>query len=169
MNNWQELVLEELGRLKKSEARKLDGDLSMDHFDRFFKQTNKASERRAARTFFRKDTKKMDWKHYQLFGERNKIMLAVDDKHKKDGAVHIIDYYVNPKFRGKGLGGKYMREVLEKYGKAYLDVNQKNASAIAVYKRFGFKITDEYEWKSSDGSMVDKFYIMSYNCNIKEN
>ncbi len=56
--------------------------------------------------------------------------------------AQILDLYVDEKYRGRGFAKQYFNFVFEKYSHAKrfrLEVVKDNHSAIAVYKRMGFK------------------------------
>jgi ribosomal protein S18 acetylase RimI-like enzyme len=53
-------------------------------------------------------------------------------------AVEIIEEY-----RGKGLGFRMMKEVLQPDGKYFLRVEKDNVAAINLYKKLGFKFYKE--------------------------
>lgn len=156
---------ESMKKLLVKDAKQLDYELSMDHFNRFFKDDSYGKkEIESAKKYFKKEADKKPWSDRVIYGEAGKILLVIDENTLKDkGAAHITDFYTTPACRGIGLGRKYIEDAKKKYKKLYLDVNKRNRSAIAIYKKFGFKVTDEYKDFDED------FYLMSYNCDIKEN
>ena len=69
----------------------------------------------------------------------------------------IISVYVSKTERGKGVGKALMEGILSEIGKkkgirkAALGVNQEQAAAVGLYRRFGFEVTDEREEIQGDG------------------
>lgn len=64
--------------------------------------------------------------------------------------VHIVSLAVDPKHRGRGIGGKLMDVVLEealnlKAETVELEVSTRNNVAVNLYLRKGFKIIEELE------------------------
>lgn len=56
--------------------------------------------------------------------------------------IQIIGMYVQPQYRGQGIGEKLMRElekIYSSYDKISLKVRRDNISAVNLYKKFGFK------------------------------
>jgi [ribosomal protein S18]-alanine N-acetyltransferase len=57
---------------------------------------------------------------------------------------HLMNVAVDPAARGRGIGTAMLEELLERAGHAEqytLEVRPSNASAIALYERFGFRST----------------------------
>jgi len=66
------------------------------------------------------------------------------------GEAHILDLAVRPGLRRRGLASWLFERVIEMFHEAYvkgafLEVRKSNASAIRLYKKFGFK--ESYERK----------------------
>ena len=62
-------------------------------------------------------------------------------------SIYLDDLYVNPAFRGKGVGSKLMNEVFniarkEKCNRVRWQVSKWNVTAIQFYKKIGAKIDD---------------------------
>jgi len=141
-------------KLLKKDAMKLDVLLQLDLYNRFFKKdTDKYSN---VIKYFKKEAKNMPWDNWECYGIKNKILLTVD-KRKKDGATHIMDFFVSPKYRGKGLGTSFLKAIQEKYDKLYLNVFARNKEAIKLYKKLGFKIEKEYDEKGEPCYLMNNY------------
>lgn len=60
--------------------------------------------------------------------------------------IHIIDIALLPGYRGKGLGGKLLGEILDEATRSALPVRihvENNNPAMSLYRRLGFKKTGE--------------------------
>ena len=73
--------------------------------------------------------------------------------------AEILTIAVDPRERGRGLGGKLLRANLARARSAgakamFLEVDKDNAPAIALYKRFGFVAVGERKgyYRRSDGA-----------------
>ncbi len=70
---------------------------------------------------------------------------------------HLINIAVHPRFRGRGLGEALLRRVLrEAVGQGaravHLEVRERNAPAIALYRKHGFQVLGRVEKYYSDGA-----------------
>ena len=86
--------------------------------------------------------------------------IIIDDK--IIGSVYIRDLenvklldeiYLEKEFRNKGIGTDIIRKIIENNESVYLWVYKENIKAVLLYKRLGFKIIDETEFR----------YYMEYN------
>jgi N-acetylglutamate synthase len=70
------------------------------------------------------------------------VAIAVED----DGLLGLFCVAVDPELRRAGLGSLLMRALLARTraGQAYLQVDARNAAAIAMYLRLGF--TEVYSY-----------------------
>lgn len=71
-------------------------------------------------------------------------------RHHRGNSItgRIYSLAVDSSCRGKGIGRQLLREMMDQLaqrgaGKVYLEVESTNASAIALYERMGFSVTDE--------------------------
>ncbi|MCB0628368.1 MAG: GNAT family N-acetyltransferase [Saprospiraceae bacterium] len=72
--------------------------------------------------------------------------------HRAENAAQFRYFYLEPEYRGLGLGKRLMQYFMEalrvgQYESAYLWTTDEQITAIALYERFGFRKTDE---KASD-------------------
>jgi GNAT superfamily N-acetyltransferase len=70
--------------------------------------------------------------------------------HRENNAAQLRYFYIEPEYRGIGLGKKLMElymEFLDKkgYTSSYLWTTHELRSAASLYKRHGFKLTEEKE------------------------
>lgn len=58
-----------------------------------------------------------------------------------DGVLDIMNLYVNPEDRKKGIATSLMNEMInnEKYNRIMLEVNENNIEALRLYNKLGFK------------------------------
>ena len=96
----------------------------------------------------------------------NDTLVGMMGAFKKEGDVwYVVGVYVNSQFRGKGISTQLIEHLLEKFkqknGKNIeLMVNINQASAIALYKKFGFEIIETLkDQKMGDGSIVDEYLM----------
>lgn len=80
----------------------------------------------------------------------DKVIGSVLVGNKKDKGF-ITDLWVDNKYQGQGLGGRLLRDAINKYGGIDLTVKKDNGSAIHLYKKHGF-VPIEYD--------NDKYYWM---------
>lgn len=71
-----------------------------------------------------------------------------------DGDIFLTDFVLDPQFRHKGLGKKFMKKMIDKYGVNSLTVNPGNSTAIHIYKSFGFKTVSEPYFDKNAGETV---------------
>ena len=63
--------------------------------------------------------------------------------------IWIEDLYIKSAHRGKGLGEKFLTYIAEKYKNCLLrlEVEEENAPAVGLYKKFGFTVLPYVEMK----------------------
>ncbi len=63
--------------------------------------------------------------------------------------IWIEDLYVQPEFRGKGLGGAFLQHIQELYPGALfrLEAEQENEGAVRLYEKMGFEVLPYLELK----------------------
>lgn len=83
----------------------------------------------------------------------------------RDHAVQLRYFILSPEYRGHGLGKKlmqsfmaYMKEI--KCPRAYLWTTREQETAIALYERFGFRLSEEVPSESFDKPLVEQRYDM---------
>ncbi len=83
-----------------------------------------------------------------------------------DGALFLSKLYLSPEYRGKGLGTAGLNfaaktAVLRKLKRVFLTVNKRNARAVEVYEKFGFKKIDSVKTDIGEGFFMDD-YVYEY-------
>lgn len=53
--------------------------------------------------------------------------------------------FVSPEYIGKGIGGRLLRYAISEQGAQYIDVNEQNPLATAVYEHIGFRVYERSE------------------------
>lgn len=53
--------------------------------------------------------------------------------------------FVAPEYIGKGVGGRLLRWAIREQGAQYIDVNEQNPLATAVYEHIGFQVYERSE------------------------
>lgn len=53
--------------------------------------------------------------------------------------------FVAPEYIGKGIGGRLLRWAIREQGAQYIDVNEQNPLATAVYEHIGFQVYERSE------------------------
>jgi len=81
-----------------------------------------------------------------------------------DGRMHLSKLYIKKAYRGRGLGRMAFAEIEQMCRQQgcsvlWLRVNKRNALAIAVYKRIGFKTTETLVEDIGHGFVMDD-YVM---------
>ena len=88
----------------------------------------------------------------------NNELLGIVIFKKVYEVIDLLYIVVDPKYRNKGIGKKLVDGLKEiKCEKIMLEVNEKNNSAISLYKKCGFKIIN-----------VRKKYYGEYNAYVME-
>ena len=90
--------------------------------------------------------------------------IIIDDKiigsvciRDLENARLLDEIYLEKEFRNKGIGTDIIRKIIENNESVYLWVYKENIKAVLLYKRLGFKIIDETEFR----------YYMEYNEKVK--
>ena len=90
--------------------------------------------------------------------------IIIDDKiigsvciRDLENAKLLDEIYLEKEFRNKGIGTDIIRKIIENNENVYLWVYKENIKAVLLYKRLGFKIIDETEFR----------YYMEYNEKVK--
>lgn len=81
--------------------------------------------------------------------------------HRKNNAAQLKNFYIEPEFRGIGLGKKLMKQfitVLKENGYAfsYLWTTNEQQTAAALYKRHGYVLTEEKESAAFGRQVVEQ-------------
>lgn len=82
----------------------------------------------------------------------NKIVGFVLLMHRENNAAQLRYFYLEPEYRGMGLGKKLMQLYLDflkdkNYQSSYLWTTHELHTAASLYKRHGFNLTEEKESK----------------------
>ena len=89
------------------------------------------------------------------------VSAIFNDRQKTKHIAEIVGAYVDPEFRGHGIGSLLMEAIMNKIKqnpnveKIKLDVITTQKPAVALYKKFGFKVVGEFE---KDLKIDDKYY-----------
>jgi len=89
------------------------------------------------------------------------VSAIFNDKLKTKHIAEIVGAYVDQNYRGHGIGSLLMEAIIEKISqnplieKIRLNVITTQEPAIALYKKFGFKVVGEFE---KDLKIDDKYY-----------
>ena len=98
------------------------------------------------------------WKNNKVLGKKNPrvCILLHNNKYigsvryyKQNSFIKIGVLYIIPKYRKQGLALNMLNFIINKNNKYLLNVHYKNKSAIALYKKLGFK-----KLSSSDGFLT---------------
>jgi len=98
------------------------------------------------------------WKNNKVLGKKNPrvCILLHNNKYigsvryyKQNSFIKIGVLYIIPKYRKQGLALNMLNFIINKNNKYLLNVHYKNKSAIALYKKLGFK-----KFSSSDGFLT---------------
>lgn len=75
---------------------------------------------------------------------------------------NIVNVCIDEKYRGKGIGKLLMSHCVDEYGaeNIHLDVISSNNAAVALYKKFGFKIQNEYMGFSGDDTFLPCYHMI---------
>lgn len=80
--------------------------------------------------------------------------IIIDDKiigsvciRDLENAKLLDEIYLEKEFRNKGIGTDIIRKIIENNESVYLWVYKENIKAVLLYKRLGFKIIDETEFR----------------------
>lgn len=97
----------------------------------------------------------------------NRIIGCLVAQHRSD-ALQLRYFIFLPEYRGIGLGKKLMEEFLDFmqsgcYSNAYLWTTEEQHSAIALYTRYGFKLSDEKPSGAFGKELVERRYDLVLN------
>jgi peptidyl-dipeptidase Dcp len=99
-------------------------------------------------------------------GEHDQKMIGfVLLMHRENNAAQLRYFYIEPEYRGIGLGKKlmalYMDFLKEKgYQSAYLWTTHELFSAASLYKRHGFQLTEEKKSTSFGKELIEQRYAL---------
>ena len=81
-----------------------------------------------------------------------KFAMKIKNKHSKPGCWYLYVFVTMPEFRGKGLGSKIMKPMLE-----YLDEKNQDCYLetlvpinVEIYKKYGFELKEEVNVPNTD-------------------
>lgn len=74
----------------------------------------------------------------------DKIVGALLVTDENDGVL-LDEIYLEKDYRGKGIGSKILKDIIENHNTIYLWVYKENIGAISLYKRLGFLVIKETE------------------------
>lgn len=80
----------------------------------------------------------------------------------KSGRLYLGHIAVSEKHRGKGIGKdliRFMAKEFPRFKTLSLDVSQKNAAAIRLYKGLGFQTMEARNFSGPAGKVPDHFYM----------
>jgi GNAT superfamily N-acetyltransferase len=104
------------------------------------------------------------WLLFAQEGEHLVGMIGAFYDERREAAI-IVSVYVSQAARGKGVGKALMEAILAEVGKrkdirkAALGVVREQAAAVALYRRFGFEVTEEHEEAQGDGKMHRGYWM----------
>lgn len=97
------------------------------------------------------------------------ILIAIkqtnnDESNESDYVVGFIGIekamiemlFINPMFRGQGIGTILLDYAIQKYNPTFVDVNEQNKQAVGFYEQYGFIVTG----RSETDAMGDPFPIL---------
>lgn len=91
-------------------------------------------------------------KHHMIYFLCNNVLIGATQYNtyqSEDGKCFILDFWVFPEYRGKGIGTKCFK-ALERYTKAdgamYYELNSEKENAIRFWKKLGFVENGTDEW-----------------------
>ena len=61
----------------------------------------------------------------------------------ESGKIEML--FVEPEYFGKGIGGQLLNMAIQECGARFIDVNEQNSSALAIYRHWGFREYDRSE------------------------
>lgn len=81
-----------------------------------------------------------------------KFALKIKNKYAKDGCWYLFAFVTIPEFRGKGLGSKIIKPMLN-----YLDTQKQDCyvetlspTNVEIYKKYGFELKEEVKVPNTD-------------------
>ena len=95
-----------------------------------------------------------------------KFAMEIKNKHSKPGCWYLYVFITMPQFRGKGLGSKIMKPMLD-----YLDEHNQDCYLetllsinVEIYKKFGFELKEEIRVPNTDLTL----YAMLRTANVNK-
>jgi peptidyl-dipeptidase Dcp len=93
----------------------------------------------------------------------NRIIGFLLLMHRKGNTAQLRYFLIDPEYRGIGLGKKLMEEYMDflhscQYRSSYLWTTQELTAAASLYKRYGFKLTEEKESNAFGKSLKEQRY-----------
>jgi GNAT superfamily N-acetyltransferase len=95
--------------------------------------------------------------------EHNSTMIGFLLLMDRGDAAQLRYFLIEPQYRGIGLGSRLMRLYMDflhgcGYGKSYLWTTNELDTAISLYKKFGFQLTEEKQSDSFGKTVVEQRY-----------
>ena len=102
--------------------------------------------------------------------EKDRVWICEDEDkiigflllmHRGATSAQLRYFYLEPEYRGIGLGGFLMRLFMDflkekGYESAYLWTTDEQTAAVALYERFGFKLTEEKESNAFGKPLIEQ-------------
>ena len=93
--------------------------------------------------------------------DNNKIVGFLLLMHRGDRGAQLRYFYLEPEYRGIGLGKELMRLFMDflqakDYKSAYLWTTSEQIAAATLYERYGFKLTEEKESDAFGKSLIEQ-------------
>jgi ribosomal protein S18 acetylase RimI-like enzyme len=94
------------------------------------------------------------------------VTYLFNDRVKTKHIARIVGFYVNPNYRGLGVGRKLMEQALDRIRenkdilKVQLMVNPKQEAAVALYKKLGFDVVGELKKELKVGEELYDMLVM---------
>lgn len=85
--------------------------------------------------------------HVNLIGVRDTAGIVVGFAGIADGKVEML--FIDPAWRGKGIGRLLLQHAVDELGATELDVNEQNEQALGFYLRMGFEVIGRSELDST--------------------
>ena len=81
-----------------------------------------------------------------------KFAMEIKNKHSKPGCWYLYVFVTMPEFRGKGLGSKIMRPMLEHLDERNQDCYLETLVSlnVEIYKKYGFELKEEVKVPGTD-------------------
>lgn len=76
--------------------------------------------------------------------DENDTVVGVINTEKKDDGIWIQGFEIFGKYKGKGLSEYFLDIAVKKFHATKLAVSRRNETAMHIYKKYGFKIYDEF-------------------------
>ena len=83
--------------------------------------------------------------------------------HRENNSAQLRYFYIEPEFRGIGLGQKLMQLYIDflkekKYKSSYLWTTHELNAAASLYKRYGFQLAEEKESTAFGKKLIEQRY-----------